>query len=128
MTHAKQGSTSLAAPPPSRADIESLKRFYVFREPTEVLEFLEKHPFLVPLLLEAPARIRQYFPDSPLFLQYVPDPESDDEKLVAYIATNLAPEEAIDTLEQFDDNWWVDVEERAQDKMFFNLHRIANEV
>ena len=126
MTHAKQGSTSLATPPPSRADIESLKRFYVFRG-TDILEFLEKHPFLVTLLLEAPDRIRQYFPDSPLFLEVVTDPEAgsrDDDMLWIYIDRGdiTDSEEAIDTLEQIDDDeWWLDAEPRAKGKMFFNL-------
>jgi hypothetical protein len=55
-------------------DIESLENLYNFRQKTQVLEFLEKHPFLIPLLLEAHPHIRQHFPDSPLFLEYVPDP------------------------------------------------------
>jgi len=122
MTYAQQASTSLDTPPPSRAEIESLKQFYVFREPREVLGFLDKHPFLVPLLQEAPDRIRQYFPDSPLVLKTAPDPEYDDEQLAICIDTDITdPEKAIDTLEQIDD-WWLDASAQARGKMLIVLH------
>ncbi|MFB2917011.1 hypothetical protein [Aerosakkonema funiforme] len=101
-------------------DIESLEKLYTFREKPEVLDFLEKHHFLIPLLLEAHPRIREHFPDSPLFLEYVPDPEIDDPRLVVYIATNLDTEEALDRMDLLDD-WWVEVPNRGQGKMFFNL-------
>lgn len=120
MTDIEQVGAMIATTNISQSDIESLERLYTFREPTEVLQFLEKYPFLVPLLLEAHEHIRHYFPDSPLFLQYVPDPEIDYSQLVVYIATDLEPEEATDTLDQFDD-WWVEVPNRGQDKMSISL-------
>ena len=101
-------------------DVESLEKLYTFRERIEVLDFLEKHPFLIPLLIETHPHIREHFPDSPLFLEYVPDPEIDDPPLVVYIATNLETEEAWDRMDLLD-NWWVEVPNRGQGKMFFNL-------
>ena len=101
-------------------DFESLENLYNFRQKTEVLDFLEKHPFLIPLLLEAHTHIRQHFPDAPLFLEYVPDPEIDDPHLVVYIATNLETEAALDRMDLLDD-WWVEVPNRGQGKMFFNV-------
>lgn len=41
------------APSISQADIELLKQLYTFRGRTEVLEFLNKHSFLVPVVGEA---------------------------------------------------------------------------
>ncbi len=90
----------------SEADIETLEQLYSFRERTEVLAFLDKYPFLVPVLLEAPAKIRQYFPDSQLFLEVVPDAEiADWVLLVLSILMNLDPNDAVDKLHQLDWNW-----------------------
>lgn len=65
----------IAPSPISQAHIETLEQFYTLREKPEILQFLEKYPFLVPPLLEAPDKIRKHFPDEQLFLQVVPDPE-----------------------------------------------------
>lgn len=111
------------------AQVERLKELYSFREPAEDLQFLEKYPFLVPLLLEAHQPIRKYFPDSPLFLEVVTDPEArsrDEDMLWIYIGTHLDSEEAIDTLERLDDDWWLDAEPQAQGKMFINIDRLDN--
>lgn len=120
-------SEGIATPSISQSDIESLERLYTFREPTEVLQFLEQYSFLVPLLLNAHKTIRKYFPDSPLFLEYVTDPEIDDPQLVVFIATNLEPEEALDRLDEFDDDWYNDNSNRDQGKMYFNLDRLDDD-
>lgn len=105
-------------------DIESLENLYDFRQKTEVLDFLEKHPFLIPLLLEAHPHIRQHFPDAPLFLQYITDPEIDYPQLAVYIdrPEELNAEEAIDKLENIDDDWWIDAEPKSQGKMFIGFN------
>ena len=90
----------------SQTDIELLEQLYTFREQIEVLEFLDKHPFLIPVLLEAPEKIRQYFPDSQLFLEVVPDVEIIDlVLLILSIRINLDPNDAVDRLNQLDWNW-----------------------
>lgn len=105
-------------------DFESLENLYNFRQKSEVLDFLEKHPFLIPLLLEAHTHIRQHFPDSPLFLQYITDPEIDFPQLAVYIdrPQELNAEEAIDKLESIDDDWWIDAEPKSQGKMFIGFN------
>ncbi|HID61453.1 MAG TPA: hypothetical protein EYP49_01715 [Anaerolineae bacterium] len=98
-----------------RAVLQLLERLYTFRRRVEVLGFLEKYPFLAPLLLEAYDRIRIYFPDSPLFLEVVTEPEAnDDYQLVVSVAIVLDPDEALESLEQFDEDWWLDALDRAQ--------------
>lgn len=104
----------------SQSDIQSLERLYTIRRPAEVLQFLDKYPFLVPLVVEAHGHIRHHFPDSPLFLEYVPDPEIDYPQLIVYIVTDLNPDKAIDTLDKFD-GWWVKVSDKGQDKLSINL-------
>ncbi len=119
MTNINQ-TGALPTPNLSQSDLKSLERLYTFRESTEVLEFLDKYPFLVPLLLEAHEHICRHFPNSPLFLQYVPDPEIDYPQLVVYIVTKLDLEEALDRLDLLDE-WWVKVPNRSQSKMLFDV-------
>lgn len=75
-----------------KADMEALEQLYTFRGRTEVLQFLNQYPFLVPVLLEAPDKIRHYFPDSQLFLEVDRDPEIIDwMMLVLSILMDLDP-------------------------------------
>ena len=91
-----------------QANIEALKQLYTFRGYTEVLQFLEQYPFLVPVLLEAPDKIRHYFPDCQLFLEVSIDPEIIDYVLlVLSILMNLDPDEAVNRLHQLDKDWWL---------------------
>jgi|GEM_PF-608970 hypothetical protein len=101
---------------------QPLEQLYAFRKPTETLHFLEANPFLVPLLQEAYANIRKYFPYSELFLEVITDPEAIDEKqLVVFIAVEQNPDEASQALDQLDENWWLDAMERVQDKLCITL-------
>ena len=64
------------------------------------------HPFLVPVLLDAPEKIRQYFPDSQLFLEVFIDPESTDwVQLLLSIGVKLHPYDAVARLHQLDNDW-----------------------
>ncbi|NER33007.1 MAG: hypothetical protein F6J93_02825 [Oscillatoria sp. SIO1A7] len=107
------------------ADTEKLEQLYNLREREEVLQFIARYPFLVPLLLEAPDKIRHYFPDTPLILAVDIDPEtvagSEDGELVLLIPSSIDPDESVDLLLQMDADWWGNVEARAKDKMFINL-------
>jgi hypothetical protein len=100
-----------------------IEHWYTLRQPDEVLAFLEENPFLVSLLIEAYSPIQHYFPDSNLFLEMFADPESTDDHqlLVALIATHLSPEEALIKLDQLDEDWWLDVMDRAQGKLCINV-------
>lgn len=91
----------------SQADIEALEQLYTFRGQSE-LEFLTQHPFLVPVLLEAPEKIRHYFPDSQLFLKVIPDPEIPDwVHLVLSILMKLDANDAVDRQNRLDMEWWL---------------------
>lgn len=101
--------------PVSLADIESLEKLYSFRGKTEILEFLEINDFLIPVLLEAPDKICHYFPDAELFLELVTDPEAvDDAMLELAICMNLNPDEAVDKLNQFKDDWWLNLSDKIR--------------
>lgn len=105
-----------------KTEIQWLEQLYTFRERPGVLRFLNKYPFLVSLLLEAHKKIGDYFPNSQVFLEVVTDPETiNDHQLVTFIATNLVPDKAVDSLNRFDDDWWLDALDRAQGKLCINL-------
>ncbi|MDB9512802.1 hypothetical protein PN499_16560 [Kamptonema animale CS-326] len=108
----------------SPAEISQLEQLYTLREKSQVLEFIEKHPFLLPLLLEAPEKIKHYFPDTPLILEIKIDPEAvsmEEQELALYIASEIDPDESADKLFQFDRDGWEEVKIRSQEKLFINL-------
>lgn len=87
----------------------SLERLYTFRRRAEVSWFIERHPFLVPVLLEAYSEIKNYFGlYSQVFLEVVSDPEVQGlVELFGYIVTRLTPEEAGKRLHRFDRDWFL---------------------
>lgn len=102
----------------SQSDIESLERLYTFRGKAEVVQFLEKYPFLVPTLRSAPEQIRRHFPDEQLFLEVAHDPEIvNSVQLVLSILTKLDPLEAMDREKQLDRDWWWGVSHEVWSKL-----------
>lgn len=91
----------------SESDIEALKKLYIFRDQTEVIEFIKKYPFLLPVVLEAPAEIRSYFPDQKLLLQVINDPEIPNyiHLLLSILLTDLDPDEAMEREDELRKNW-----------------------
>ncbi len=115
---------SSQATPSASSDIfySSIENLYIFREANEVTSFLEENPFLIPLLQEARMHIKRYFPASDVVLEVVTDPEIMGEKdLVAFIVVELDVDEACDTLDRLDDEWWLDASDRAQGQFHIAL-------
>lgn len=92
-----------------RIEIRLLERLYTFRKRVGVARFIERHPFLVPVLLEAYSNIENYFGLYPqVFLEVVSDPEVQGlVELFGYIATRLTPEEVGKQLQRFDQDWFL---------------------
>jgi hypothetical protein len=103
--------------------LQALEQLYIFRRPEEVSEFLEAHPFLVPLLEEVHEKIAQYFgPTSEVVLEVVTDPEAvDDRELFAFIRTSLPPDEALGKLDRLDQEWWLDESDRAENNLCIHV-------
>lgn len=99
--------------------LDLLQRCYTLRgKRTEILRFLESFPFLVPLLVRAYIVIQTYFPQTLVFLAVMNDPdESDADQIVVSIATHLHPEEAIERLDAFDQQWWLESAKQADGKL-----------
>ena len=100
-----------------------LQLWYIFRgERTEILRFFEKNPFLVSLLVEAYPNIKKFFPYSLVYLAVATDQEEfGTDKLIAFIATDLDPDDALDTLSIFDKQWWLNSLKRTQGKLCITL-------
>ncbi|MBR8837592.1 MAG: hypothetical protein DSM106950_27200 [Stigonema ocellatum SAG 48.90 = DSM 106950] len=95
--------TALSIP---QADIKSLEELYTFRGKTEILQFLDKYQFLVAPLQLAAQKVRSYFPNEQLFLRIDHDPEIIDYvHLVLSIPTERDPHDALNRLNQFDEDW-----------------------
>jgi len=96
--------------------LQSLGQLYTFRRPQEVSQFLDTHPFLVPLLVEAHAKVAEYFGPSPdVVLEVVSDPEAEnDRELFAFIRTTLPSDEALSKLDRLDQEWWLEASFRAR--------------
>jgi hypothetical protein len=106
----------------SQSDIQVLEESYTLRGRTDILQFLDKYPFLLPVLLEAPEKIRQYFPDSQLFLEVVPDAEIIDwVHLVLSILINFNPYDAVQKLNQIDWDWGIHNSYEVRSKFFITL-------
>jgi hypothetical protein len=97
-----------------RNRLEEIFQGCQFRNPTEranVARFLMKHKFLIPVILEAFPKIQNFFGDETVaLLSLVVDPEDEDfQELFISIVTDRPIDEALDLLDQFDEEWFLDV-------------------
>lgn len=53
----------------SQSDIETIEKAYIFRDKTEVIDFINKYPFLLPVVLEAPVQISNYSPNKDYYFK-----------------------------------------------------------
>jgi hypothetical protein len=98
--------------PVSVADIESLEQLYNLRGKTEIVQFLENYDFLIPVLLEAPDKICNYFPGKKLYLEVETDSEFIDsaQLFLDIIIDGDADEiidEALDKEERLSEDWYL---------------------
>jgi len=98
-----------------------LNQLYTFRG-GEVLPFLDRRPFLAPLLFDAYGKIRNYFPSSRVFLEVVADSETvNSEQLVVFISTSLSADEAFVRLKRLDKDWWLGALGSAHGELCINV-------
>jgi hypothetical protein len=105
--------------------VSSLARTFTFGDEQAVSHYLDRHPFLVPLLWEVDVKARQYIDVvSRLILEVVKDFESGSEEgdeLFAMIPTTLSPEEALQRLWHLDEDWWLEASGRGRHRMCVNI-------
>lgn len=95
---------------------------YILVKPSSIGDFLQEHKELILLLNEAYRELRKYFLSEDLKLELVSDPEiSGDKQLFVYIFTSLPVTDALNKFDEFDEQWWLDRVDRANDLLNFNL-------
>ena len=88
----------------------------------QVWSFLSKCPWLIPIIVEAVARLQDYFPFVAKELYVSDDPEEPNSRqLVLAVVTPELPEEAIPLLDRFDEEWWLSVLPEAKGKLCITL-------
>jgi hypothetical protein len=103
--------------------IEFLLLGFSFRDKGAVIRYIDDHPHLLPLILDANEHINRHFPSSEMFLEILIDPDSDKYrgKLILYISTDLPAEKAIQLRERFDRHWWIKNIRRAKGNLCITL-------
>ncbi|MEH1846492.1 MAG: hypothetical protein V7L25_16210 [Nostoc sp.] len=103
----------------SQPDIQSLEKLYSLEGRTEVLQFLDKHSFLMTVVLDSPNNIYHYFPKSHLCLEMFIDPENNDSvQLVLSIKVKLDRYDAGVKLRQLDRDWFKTLSSQVHDLFF----------
>lgn len=82
--------------------IAMLRDYYNMDGEHDIRACLDGNDNLVPLLYDIHKRIQKYFPNSPLSMRAIQN------DLIISVGTMLNPEDAIDSLDRFDDEWWLD--------------------
>jgi tetratricopeptide (TPR) repeat protein len=105
---------------------EVLRSLYHLEEPDLITEFVQQNSFLIELLVEAPRRINSVFgEETKLALQLSQDPEDvDSRELFINILTTLSAQEAFPLLERLDEEWWLDISDRADGKLNIRLRYV----
>ena len=89
-----------------RKIIETVRSLYVFQDDLAVTEFLMRHRTLPPVLAEAERHLRRFFKDGVLTLRATSDEQGWD-MLYATVQWPGEPQEAMDSLNAFDNAWWL---------------------
>ena len=79
---------------------------YVLEDQAQISQYLSKYPRLFRVLLEASAHLDSYFPSLVVTLRVTAD-EQGWEMLYATVLWPGAPAEALETLDRFDEGWWL---------------------
>lgn len=120
----RRGERSAATVADIAAAIDALERVYEFREPGEVRAFLAEHPDLLPLVVEAAAKIPEFLPsDLGIALDVVWEPEDEDDggELFALVPTELAPEDVRSRLALLDREWLIEAGRFAAGRFNVNV-------
>lgn len=91
-------------------NFSKISKFYTIENILDVNRFLENHANLIDVMLEAYPQIRKYFPTEKLRLKLYIDPESSEWEylIISICVSSESVDEALNQLEEFDENWWID--------------------
>ena len=104
---------------------KNILRSFEVRNQEDILNYLMVHDYLISVLEEAPSAIYKHFPEVPLSLEIVNDPESSDHTMLGlYISVSGDDQTAFEKLEALDQSWWLDNMDRARGSLFLNLQYV----
>jgi hypothetical protein len=101
--------------------VQQLKNLYTFINPFEVENFLSQHDYLYPVLFEAEDKILEIFGKKAkaINLRYNKDPEGDFDEIVVVVETGLPPDDALDLVDRFDEEWYDNEVDAGTQKLFY---------
>jgi hypothetical protein len=104
----------------------SLDTFYTIQDRGRIMRFLEVNPHASDLLMAIPSAIRPYFPDDKLMLSVFSDPDDQQKypQLEVAVRTQQEPREALQNLDNFDLDWWLDELEAHGGNIFLTVEFI----
>lgn len=101
---------------------QKIEDCYHFKSKSRVKEFIEEHSYLTHILIESYELIIRFFGSGCyLELAVTTDPEEGFKELFVYIKTALPVDEALQKLDNFDDQWFLDKMSDTKGKLNFNL-------
>jgi hypothetical protein len=110
----------------TRTHAEHLAKDYIIKKPKDVGEFVSENLYLLDLLEEIPLKLKKFFGENQeLSLEFFLDPEDVNwHRLQVKIQTELSVNEAMAKLNNFDEEWWIDNEERSNSKVTIRLEYV----
>jgi len=104
--------------------VESLfQNFSLMSDANEIVSFLDKNSFLLPILQEAGIKIKEYFnvQKKDLHLKLFEDPETGNKKIILIIMVSMSPDEALERLNTLRTDWWLNVLDKTHWKMTIDV-------
>jgi len=103
--------------------VNEIENRYMVRLPIDVQAFLYNHPYITDVIVEAyPYLLDAFSQTFQIQMRVVKDPEIDYiEQLIAYIVTDMSVKQALASLDQFDNRWYLDQLDRLDGYFSFNL-------
>ena len=90
---------------------------YEITDVCAVRSFVMSNPQLHPVIWDAPAHVRDMFPEADLELEMSADPESETEHLVLWVRCRLNPDESIQRLLDLTRTWWGEARRQVRGKL-----------
>jgi hypothetical protein len=98
------------------------KEFFQLENLDSILEFVAANPKLVSIIDELPSRVKNYFPEARLYMQFSPAfNEEDTSQLLVYLITSQEYDQARINFKALDEQWWLDTFIEAEGNINISL-------
>jgi hypothetical protein len=101
------------------------QKYYIVSK-TGVFQFLRLNTYLYKVLIDAHIVLSNiFYHNAKITLKLMTDGENDNhQELIAHIHTELSAEDALEKLDEFDEQWFLDNMELIDDKLTFNVRSL----